>query len=48
MAIATKSIPVKAHWSMKMVERYHIVLQRVYKMMVDNLKKCGLNKKIIL
>lgn len=48
MAIATKSVPVEAHWLIGMVERYHAVLQRAYKVIADDLQGCGLSKEIIL
>ena len=48
MAIATKSVPVEAHWSIGMVEKYHAVLQKAYKVIADNLQGCGLSKEIIL
>ncbi len=48
MAIATKSVPVEAHWSIGMVERYHAVLRRAYKVIADDLQGCGLSKEIIL
>ena len=48
MATATKSVPVKAHWSIGMVERYYAVLQRAYKIIANDLQECGLIKEIIL
>lgn len=48
MTIATKSILIEAHQSIKMVERYYAVLQKAYKIIVDDLQRCGLSKKIIL
>ena len=35
MAITTRSVPVEAHWSIGIVERYHAVLRRAYKIIVD-------------
>ena len=37
MAITTKAIPVKAHWSIEIVERFHPVLKRTYKVIMKNL-----------
>lgn len=37
MAIATKNVPVKAYWSIKMVEKYYTILQRAYKVIADDL-----------
>ena len=48
MAIATKTVPVEAHWSIGTVEKYHSVLRRAYKIIVDDLQGCGLSKEIIL
>lgn len=48
MAIATKSVSVEAHWSIKMIERYHAVLQKAYKVIADDLQGCRLSKEIIL
>ena len=48
MAITTRSIPVEAHWSIGMVERYHAVLRRAYKVIAADLQGCGLNKETIL
>ena len=48
MAIATKSVPVEAHWSIGMVEKYYAVLQKAYKIIADDLQGYGLTKEIIL
>lgn len=48
MAIATKTVPVEAHWSIGSVERYHAVLRKAYKVIADDLQGCGLSKEIIL
>lgn len=37
MGIITKAVPVEAHWSIGMVERYHAVLRRAYKIMMQEL-----------
>ena len=33
---------------MKIIERYYAVLQKIYKIIADNLQKCRFNKNIIL
>ena len=48
MAITTKSVPVEAHWSIGMVERYHAVLRRAYKVIMDKLQGSGINKDMAL
>ncbi len=35
MAITTRSVPVEAHWSIGIVERYHAVLRRAYQIILD-------------
>ena len=37
MAIMTKAIPVEVHWSIEIVERFHPVLRRIYKVIMKNL-----------
>ena len=37
MAIITKAVPVEAHWSIEIVERFHPVLKRTYKVIMKNL-----------
>ena len=37
MAIIIKAVPVKAHWSIEIVERFHPVLRRVYKVIMKDL-----------
>ena len=34
----TKSVPVEAHWSIGLVERYHAVLRRAYKVIMEDLQ----------
>ena len=46
MAITTKLVPVEAHWSIGIVERYHSVLRRAYKVIMDKTK--DLNKTAAL
>ena len=48
MAIATKTVLVKAYWSIRIVEKYYSVLRRAYKIIVYDLQGCGLSKEIIL
>ena len=48
MAITTTSVPVKVHWLIGMVERYHAVLRRAYNVIAADLQRCGLNKETIL
>ena len=45
MAITTKAAPVEAHWSIGIVERYHAVLRRAYRIIMKELKKIGINKE---
>jgi hypothetical protein len=35
LAITTKSVPVEAHWSIGLVERAHLILRRVYKIITN-------------
>ena len=37
MAIITKAVPVETHWSIGIVERFHLVLRRVYKVIMKDL-----------
>ena len=39
---------MEAHWSIEMVDRYHAVLPRVYKVIATDLQGCRLNKETIL
>jgi hypothetical protein len=48
MAIHAKSVPVEAHWSIGIVERYHAVLRRAYKIMQDELADSGLDREMML
>lgn len=38
IAIAIKSVLVEAYWLIKIIEKYHAILQRVYKIIIDNLQ----------
>jgi hypothetical protein len=46
--IEVKEVPVKAHNSVGLVERYHAPLGRAYKIIKKELKNKHINKKIIL
>jgi hypothetical protein len=37
MAITTKAVPVEAHWSIGIVERYHAELRRAYQVIAEDL-----------
>src|SRR6266480_717081 len=38
MGISTKHVPVEAHWSIGITERYHAILRRAYKIIVKETK----------
>ena len=46
MAIKVKEVPVKVHNNIRKVERYYILLYRIYKIISLELK--GANKKLTL
>ena len=46
MAIEVKEISIEAHNSVKKVERYHVLLHYIYKIISLELK--GVNKELIL
>ena len=46
MGITTKIVLVEAHWSIRKVERYHIVLRRAYQIVSKELP--DLDKEIAL
>jgi hypothetical protein len=48
MSIKVKEVPVKAYNSVGLVERYHALLRRVYKILKAELKDKHINKEIIL
>ena len=48
MAIKIKEVPVEAHNSVGLVERYHTPLRRVYKIIQDELKDEHIDKDMIL
>jgi hypothetical protein len=48
MAIGIKEVPVEAHNSVGLVERYHAPLRRVYEIIQDELKDEHINKEMIL
>jgi hypothetical protein len=45
MTIITKAVSIKAHWSIDVIERYHVELRRAYQMIFDDL---DVSKKIVL
>ncbi len=45
MTIITKVVSMKTHWSIDVVERYHVELRRAYQMIFDDL---DVNKEIVL
>jgi hypothetical protein len=46
MGITTKIVPVEAHWSIRKVERYYIVLHCAYQIISEKLP--DLNKEMAL
>jgi hypothetical protein len=46
LGTTTKSVPVKAHNSIRIVERYHGPLRRVYSIINTELLDLGKNKKL--
>ena len=38
MAILTKAVPVKAHWSIRLIKRAHLALRRAYQIITDEYK----------
>jgi hypothetical protein len=48
MAIATKSIPVEAHWSIGVIERAHPISRRAYRIIAEELQGKEINKESIL
>ncbi|KHJ31224.1 hypothetical protein EV44_g3699 [Erysiphe necator] len=48
MSTSTKSVPVEAHWSIGLVERYHQVLRRAYEIICEELKTYTLSKEMRL
>jgi hypothetical protein len=38
MSISTKAVPVKAHWSVELVEQAHPALRRAYQIITDEYK----------
>jgi len=37
MAILTKSVPVEAYWSIKIVERAYLILRQAYQIIIEKL-----------
>jgi plasmid replication initiation protein len=48
MLIKVKEVPVKAYNSVGLIERYHTLLRRAYKILKAELKNKHINKEIIL
>ena len=48
MAIRTNEVPVEAHQSVGLVERYHVPLKRAYEIIIKELKGLILDKNILL
>jgi hypothetical protein len=48
MGITTKSVPVEAHWSIGLVERYHTVVRRAYQIIQEELAGSGIDRDIAL
>jgi hypothetical protein len=48
MLIKVKEVPVKAHNSVGLIERYHTLLRQAYKILKKKLKDKHINKEIIL
>ena len=48
LAINIKQVPVKATYSIRKVERYHVLLLRVYKIIIDELQGQHSTKEIRL
>ena len=48
IVVLTKSVPVKAHWLISLVERAHLVLQRAYKIITEELQGQGTTKEMNL
>jgi hypothetical protein len=48
MLIEVKEVPVKAHNSVGLVERYHVLLRRVYEILKAELKDEHIDKEMIL
>jgi di/tripeptidase len=48
MLIKVKEVPVEAHNSVRLVERYHAPLRRAYEILKAELKDKHINKKMIL
>ena len=46
MAITIKAVPVEAHWSIEIVEKFHSVLRRAYKVIMKNLAEMKISKKL--
>jgi hypothetical protein len=48
MTIIIKIVSIEAHWSIDIVEKYHVELRRIYQVIFENLNKTEINKESIL
>lgn len=48
LTIKTKAVPIEAHWSIGMVERYHLMLRRTYEIVCQHMAGTKLNKNMLL
>jgi hypothetical protein len=48
MSIEVKEVPIEAHNSISLVERYHMLLWRLYEIICNKLKDKQINKEMIL
>lgn len=46
MVITAISVPVEAHWSIELVERYHHTLRRYYEIITEELRDSATSKDI--
>ena len=48
MAILTRSVLIEAYWSVRIVERAYLTLQRAYKIIIDKLQGLRATKEMVL
>ncbi len=48
MTIIIEFVSIKAHWSIDIVEKYHVELRKTYQMIFENLNETSISKEIIL
>ena len=48
MAITIKTVPVETHWSIEIVKKFHLVLRRAYKVIMENLAEMKISKELRL